>query len=413
MTVHLVGCVRCGAALDVEGERTEYVCPACDTVAQCCACPHCARARCLPAMTLDKDTRCPGCGSTFATRSWIDRPAPLAQVSPEVVTADHYRRVVTGSVVDAIGIPWAAANTPCTVSFGVDQLDITAPGVGGYRNVEAIPLSQVDDVSISAAGHPTVTTFVDIAIVAGPRRLVLRSSTFGAAALDALLAPVRIRIDTARRAHFPVVLPPPPPIPPGPAMPPSPGIPAPTPTSSSTKWVFVGVAAALAVAVIVLGGILIGSRSSSDRPNSAQSVPAQVGESPTDDPASSGSTRQPASGRPLATPALIPGPDGSAQKESCPSGVPIMGSTGWPARAGRGTTMTSCQFARNVGEAYWRSGAPSDAPRRVVAAGAVPCALGGSLCEDGLFVMNCRVVAGQDWITCEGGRNAVVYLHGR
>lgn len=133
---------------------------------------------------------------------------------------------------------------------------------------------------------------------AGPRRSVLRSSTFGAAALDSCWRRSGFASILARRAHFPVVLPPPPRY--RRARPASPS-PRHSGTDTNLELHKVGLrrggAAALAVAVIVLGGTWIGSRSSSDRArNLAQSVPAQVGESPTDDPASSGSTRQFASG---------------------------------------------------------------------------------------------------------------------
>ncbi len=113
------------------------------------------------------------------------------------------------------------------------------------------------------------------------------------------------------------------------------------------------------------------------------------------------------------TPPLTGGPDGSAQRESCSAGETIPNAAGWPSRTGRGSSMTSCQFARNVGIAYWRLGSADEQPRRVVAPGAVPCQLGGSRCEGTDFVMDCRIVGNDDWVTCQGGRDAVVYLFGR
>ena len=44
---------------------------------------------------------------------------------------------------------------------------------------------------------------------------------------------------------------------------------------------------------------------------------------------------------------------------------------------------------------------------------AVPCQLGGSRCEGTDFVMDCRIAGNDDWVTCQGGRDAVVYLFGR
>lgn len=178
-----------------------------------------------------------------------------------------------------------------------------------------------------------------------------------------------------------------------------------------------------AIAAVAVLGIVITAAATYllSRPESAPDQPARTSTGTSslpngaaaDGARSSDSKSGQRPGRTLATPVLVPGPDGSTQHESCPSGAAIPVATGWPARSGRGTAMTSCQFTRNVGEAYWRSGPPNQAPRRVVASGAVECTLGRSLCENGSFVMSCVVVASQDWITCEGGRDAIVYLYGQ
>ncbi|MDT5152480.1 MAG: serine/threonine protein kinase, bacterial, partial [Mycobacterium sp.] len=53
---------------------------------------------------------------------------------------------------------------------------------------------------------------------------------------------------------------------------------------------------------------------------------------------------------------------------------------------------------------------PNAELRTVVAAGAIPCSE-GSKCVGDEFLVTCGVEGTDPWITCRGGRDAVVFLY--
>ncbi|MDQ1322568.1 MAG: hypothetical protein QG655_3816 [Actinomycetota bacterium] len=89
--------------------------------------------------------------------------------------------------------------------------------------------------------------------------------------------------------------------------------------------------------------------------------------------------------------------------------------SGWGTRSVRGSDRTSCYFTDAVLTAYWAQyPSPSKDERVVYVSGSVDCnsVPGASSClPDGRFVMTCRGFTNQDWITCTGGNQAVVYLY--
>lgn len=98
--------------------------------------------------------------------------------------------------------------------------------------------------------------------------------------------------------------------------------------------------------------------------------------------------------------------------EVCASGFQMVGQSGWGTHSGRGSSQTSCFFAQSVLHAYWQQhGTPDGGSRVVVAAGTVPCGTTGGECSGDRFVMRCAVHGQNTWITCNGGKNARVYIY--
>ena len=111
-------------------------------------------------------------------------------------------------------------------------------------------------------------------------------------------------------------------------------------------------------------------------------------------------------------PAAVAGLD--PNKEACDGGYHLNHPKGWATRAVRGSARTSCTFTYNVLVAYWdQYSAPSKERRTVYAPGSVDCrSVPGARCtNDGRFEMTCQGSPSQDWITCTGGNQAVVYLY--
>lgn len=101
-------------------------------------------------------------------------------------------------------------------------------------------------------------------------------------------------------------------------------------------------------------------------------------------------------------------------KEDCEAGFRLTNYSGWATQAVRGSNKTSCKFARSVLSAYWdQYSAPSKDRRTVYARGSVDCSSvpGAECIPDERFVMKCQGSPSQDWITCTGGNQAVVYLY--
>jgi serine/threonine kinase PknH len=112
-------------------------------------------------------------------------------------------------------------------------------------------------------------------------------------------------------------------------------------------------------------------------------------------------------------PPLI-GKDTSANPQSCTGdyALPRRNDAGTHAR--RGSADTSCLFTESVLNSYWQTyGDASRERRQVSAPGAVDCRTvgGGIPCDGANFLMDCQARPGNAYITCTGGRDAVVYLY--
>ena len=96
--------------------------------------------------------------------------------------------------------------------------------------------------------------------------------------------------------------------------------------------------------------------------------------------------------------------------EECEGGYQITGQADWASQGVRGSPAATCAFVGNVLKAYWDAADPSRDTRSVVAAGAIPCAE-GSACVGSDFFVTCSAEGSDPWITCRGGRGAVVVLY--
>jgi serine/threonine kinase PknH len=113
-------------------------------------------------------------------------------------------------------------------------------------------------------------------------------------------------------------------------------------------------------------------------------------------------------------PPAVTGPDNSPSHVSCDDGFSLTNTTGFGTRSQRGSGGTSCFFARSVLVSYWnRYRNASRDPRSVSAPGAVDCRSieGSAVCDGSNFVMQCAAEGSDNWITCRGGNEAVVYLY--
>ncbi|WP_414689014.1 serine/threonine-protein kinase [Mycobacterium sp.] len=115
-----------------------------------------------------------------------------------------------------------------------------------------------------------------------------------------------------------------------------------------------------------------------------------------------------------ALPPAVTGPDNSATHASCDNGFSLTNMTGFGSRSQRGSGGTSCFFARSVLISYWnRYGSAIRDQRSVSAPGAVDCRTveGNAVCDGSNFVLQCAAEGADNWITCRGGNDAVVYLY--
>ncbi|GAB7066842.1 serine/threonine protein kinase [Mycobacterium hodleri] len=165
-------------------------------------------------------------------------------------------------------------------------------------------------------------------------------------------------------------------------------------------WAFTGVAALLAL-VVVLVIVVVRGGGADAGPGPTSSPSAAAPSSPVDDAPTTG-----VGGRPR--PAEIRGADPTG--EDCEGGFQITGQAGWASQGVRGSPAATCSFVGNVLKAYWDAADPSREPRSVVAAGAIPCAEGAA-CVGDKFLVTCSAEGSDPWITCRGGRDAVVILY--
>jgi serine/threonine protein kinase len=177
----------------------------------------------------------------------------------------------------------------------------------------------------------------------------------------------------------------------------------PTTDSKTGPWVAAGLVGAAIVGAVVVGVALNGGSKDSSS-GSMSTYTSTVTARPTSE--IEASTPEIRFSTP---PGLYPGAD-TYGDTSCTNGRPIPGQPGF--RAGRGSASTSCAFAVSVGEAYWaRDSTPSRGTRTVIAPGTVSCqSVGAGDCSGDDFVMRCSMTGSDAWVTCTGGREAVIYI---
>ena len=195
--------------------------------------------------------------------------------------------------------------------------------------------------------------------------------------------------------------------------------PPPTPPPAARKWL---VPTIIVVAVLVLGGIgiTIGMLSNDDKPTPTEPDTPDAGRPGTDtDTTGPGPTSD--APTPTADPLSVGSPpppplignDTSANPKSCTGDYALNGRNEVGTHARRGSAATSCLFTESVLHSYWREyGDASRDLRKVSAPGAVDCSsIAGIPCDGPNFVMECQARPGNAYITCTGGRDAVVYLY--
>jgi len=210
--------------------------------------------------------------------------------------------------------------------------------------------------------------------------------------------------------------------PPPPTSGPLPASPPP-PAAGSRKWLMP--AAIAAVAVLVLGGIGIGIGmmtnddskpvpTEPDLPDPTAQRPGTDTDTNDPDPSSEPTPTEQPLGVGAPPPPPLVGPDNSANRTSCTGDFSLPGRNDVGTHARRGSADTSCLFTESVLNGYWRTFSDASRERRqVLAAGSVDCrsVLGdGTGCNGTNFVMECAARPGDAFITCTGGRDAVVYL---
>lgn len=193
--------------------------------------------------------------------------------------------------------------------------------------------------------------------------------------------------------------------------------PPPAPASAPRKWLIPAVIAVVAVLVLGGVGIVIGLLSNDDTPPVATAPDTpdprptyRDTKSPTSDPKP---TQNPLSVGSPPPPPLV-GDDTSANPQSCTGDYSLPGRNDVGTHARRGSADTSCLFTESVLNSYWQTyGDASRELRQVSAPGAVDCrSLGDGIpCDGPNFVMDCQARPGNAYITCTGGRDAVVYLY--
>ncbi len=191
---------------------------------------------------------------------------------------------------------------------------------------------------------------------------------------------------------------------------------APPPEALSSRagvWIGIGLAG-LAVAALVVFMVALVNPNNYTPPSASASSTA-------------GSSADESSSYPTTTttartfsvpPGLLREPDMHGDA-SCVNGRPLPnhpGSRAGPGLSSSGADQTSCLFAFTVGQAYWAAySEPSSQPQKVIAHGSVGCETvernsPNIQCDGDDFIMYCEIVGGDDWITCRGGNDAIVYI---
>ena len=191
---------------------------------------------------------------------------------------------------------------------------------------------------------------------------------------------------------------------------------------SSRQWVLPTVVAVTAVLLLSAVGVVIGLLANQNNPGPTPT--AAPPDTPDPPPRTVTQTAQPdepsrPSEVPLSVgappPASIPGPDTSEYAQYCADDFFLTDRSGAGTQARRGSPDTSCFFTQSVLQTYWTTfGDASRDSREISAPGAVDCGTvltDGSGCDGPKFRMRCVAHPGDAYITCTGGRNAVVYLY--
>jgi serine/threonine kinase PknH len=194
----------------------------------------------------------------------------------------------------------------------------------------------------------------------------------------------------------------------------------PQPASNQARpWLLPAVIIAAAALILGAIGVVVGLLARQNpapptgaAPSNGYTVPAPaVSPPPTYHPEAPPTPPYPPS---PALPPAITGPDNSAGHASCDNGFSLTNMTGFGTHAQRGSDGTSCFFARSLLISYWnRYGNATRDQRSVSAPGAVDCRTveGNVLCDGSNFVIQCVAEAAENWITCRGGNDAIVYLY--
>ncbi|GLP81106.1 hypothetical protein TUM20984_25260 [Mycobacterium antarcticum] len=172
------------------------------------------------------------------------------------------------------------------------------------------------------------------------------------------------------------------------------------PTRWGRLWALTGVAALVALIVVL---VVVVARGGSDEPARPTAAPPP---SSSAQPAPEEAATTGVGGRPR--PASVRGADPTG--EECEGGFQVTGQGGWASQGVRGSSSASCFFVGSVLKAYWDAADPGREPRSVVAAGAIPCGEGAA-CVGNDFFVTCAAEGAEPWITCRGGRDAVVVLY--
>jgi serine/threonine-protein kinase len=172
-------------------------------------------------------------------------------------------------------------------------------------------------------------------------------------------------------------------------------------TPAGRIWAFTGVAVLIALIVVLVVVVTRGGNDDHAGPSASASSSGAQPSAPAAEPPTTG-----VGGRPR--PASIRGADPTG--EDCEGGFQITGQAGWASQGVRGSEAATCSFVGSVLKAYWNVADPSRESRSVVAKGAIPCAAGAACVGDDFFD-TCSAEGADPWITCRGGRDAIVILY--
>ncbi len=195
-----------------------------------------------------------------------------------------------------------------------------------------------------------------------------------------------------------------------PVGPPGPPMSAP---SSSTSKIWAGVTLA-SVVIAALVAIIVTLANHTNRPSS--SAPQTPDTQPTTNPANTATQTQTPTPTFVVPPNLLQGAD-QGDDSRCVNGYPLAnGNRVGPAPPTSDGTFTSCGFAIEVGTAYWVGSPDPTVPKTVYS----PSPYGSCLsvkannpsveCSGADFVMHCAMEGADQWITCRGGNDAIIYI---